>query len=102
LPPAAAIPAHLDQALAELFVRSGWTQEQLAAEEGKKQAYISQRLVFGRFLGFIATAINPEFTPIRVQLTERHFRHTVPCGTSIPAVSPAPFEVATGTWPGSH
>jgi hypothetical protein len=70
--------AKRDQALATLFARSGWTQEELAAKEthitGKRvsQPYISQRLVFGRFLGFIATAINDEWMPR--DLTERKFR----------------------------
>ena len=67
-----------DQALAKIFVRSGWTQEKLAEKEtlltGKKvsQPYISQRLLFGRFLNFIATAINHEIVP--ASLTERTFR----------------------------
>jgi hypothetical protein len=66
--------AHADQALAALFVRSGWTQERLAAAEGKSQSYISQRLLFGKFLAFIAAAINTEFAPIKAQLTEWRFR----------------------------
>jgi hypothetical protein len=66
--------AQADQALAALFVRSGWTQEQLAAAEGKKHAYIAYRLVFGRFLAFSTTVENPEFTSVRARLTERRFR----------------------------
>lgn len=63
--------AKADQALARLFFRSGWTQEKLAAKEGKSQRYISNRLCFGRFLGFSATALNADLPP---NLTERAFR----------------------------
>jgi len=66
--------AHADQALATLFVRSGWTEAQLAAVEGKKPRYIAYRLTFGRFLAFCTTVQNPNFTPIKPQLTERRFR----------------------------
>jgi hypothetical protein len=45
------------EGIAKLFFRSGWTQEQLAKKEGCKQPFISKRLVFGRFLGFIPTGI---------------------------------------------
>ncbi len=71
---AAQAGAQADQAVAGLFLRSGWTQQQLAAVEGKTQTYISQRLAFGRFLAFIAAAINPEFAPIKAKLTEFRFR----------------------------
>jgi hypothetical protein len=64
--------AKWDQQLALLFARSNWTQEQLAEKEGKSQFWISKRLLFGRFLNFIAKDINPEI-PIR-SLTERAFR----------------------------
>jgi hypothetical protein len=50
-----------DQALAALFVRSVWTQERLAAAEGKKKSYIGYRLVFGRFLAFSTAVENPEW-----------------------------------------
>jgi hypothetical protein len=66
--------AQADQAWAALFVRSGWTQDQLAAAEGKSQAYVSLRVLFGKFLVFITTVINPEFAPIRANLTEWRFR----------------------------
>lgn len=56
-----------DQELARLFYRSGWTQEQLATAEGKSQKWVSRRLLFGRFLGFIPTGIFPK------SLTERRF-----------------------------
>ena len=55
-----------------LFYRSGWTQDELAKKEGKSQNYISERLTFGRFLNFIATAINLETFP--KNLTEFRFR----------------------------
>lgn len=60
--------AKRDQALAELFCRSGWTQEQLAAAEGKSQFWVSKHLLFGRFLAFISMDI------IAQNLTERRFR----------------------------
>lgn len=49
--------ARYDQELAKLFDRSGWTQEQLAAKEGKKQPYVSRRLQFGRFLAIMPNGI---------------------------------------------
>jgi hypothetical protein len=64
--------AKRDQALAMLFYRSGWTQERLAEKEGKGQTWVVQRLRFGRFLNFIATAINLESVPSG--LTEGSFR----------------------------
>lgn len=64
--------AKRDQALAKLFYRSGWTQEELAAREGKPQSWISRRTLFGRFLDFMPTGINPETAP--ANLTERRFR----------------------------
>lgn len=64
--------ARRDQALAHLFARSGWTQEKLAEKEGKSQFWVSKRLLFGRFLSFIANAIKPENLPRN--LTEGRFR----------------------------
>jgi len=64
--------AKRDQALAKLFCRSGWTQEELAEKEGQSRSYITQKLMFGRFLDFVATATNPESLP--TNLTERRFR----------------------------
>jgi transcriptional regulator with XRE-family HTH domain len=61
-----------EQELAKLFARSGWTQEQLAEQEGKTQAYISYLLCFGGFLLFLEhynhLVINS------TDLTERRFR----------------------------
>jgi hypothetical protein len=64
--------AKWDQQLALLFAKSGWTQEQLAAKEGKSQSWIDYRLRFGRFLNFTTTVVNPEI-PLN-SLTERRFR----------------------------
>jgi len=58
-----------DQALAKLFVSSGWTQQELAEAEGKKQPWIDKHMRFGRFLNFNPSGINYENT-----LTERRFR----------------------------
>jgi len=63
--------AKKDQALAKLFDRSGWTQEQLAEMEGKSQNHISEKLKFGAFIHFIASGDNPQ---IPANLTERKFR----------------------------
>jgi hypothetical protein len=42
-----------DQALAELYVQSGWTSQQLAAREGKAEHLIERTLRFGRFRAFL-------------------------------------------------
>jgi hypothetical protein len=64
--------AKRDQALAILFYRSGWTQEELAAKEGKSQAWVVCRLRFGRFLNFITAVIKSENLP--KAFTEGRFR----------------------------
>jgi len=56
---------------AALFYRSGWTQEELAAKEGKSRQRITQMLLFGRFLNFATGGSNSQIPP---NLTERHFR----------------------------
>jgi len=61
-----------DQALARIFVRSGWTQEKLAAKEGKSHDWISVRLRFGRFLNFSTTVEKDKIIP--ANLTEGAFR----------------------------
>jgi len=57
-----------DQALAVLFARSGWTQEELARVEKRSQAWVACRLRLGRFLANITTVIIPK------NLTEGRFR----------------------------
>lgn len=47
-----------DQALAELYYRSGWTQEELATEEGVARQHVARRLLFGRFLAFAPDRCN--------------------------------------------
>jgi hypothetical protein len=64
--------AKRDQALAKLFARSGWTQEELANKENKSPQWISYRTRFGRFLAFSTMVENPDLLPNN--LTERLFR----------------------------
>jgi len=64
--------AKRDQAMATLFIRSGWTQDKLAEKESTTQSNIAKRLRFGRFLSFSPTGLNAETTPNN--LTERRFR----------------------------
>jgi len=64
--------AKRDQAMALLFARSNWTQEELAAKECKSQKWVDFRLRFGRFLNFSTTVLNPESLP--TNLTEGRFR----------------------------
>jgi hypothetical protein len=64
--------AKRDQALALLFYRSGWTQEELAKKEDKSQSQIQRQLLFGRFLNFTPKGVNLESAPAKV--TERAFR----------------------------
>jgi hypothetical protein len=63
--------AKRDQALAALFYRSGWTQEDLAKAEGCSRPIITRRLLFGRFLAFVPSGHIP---PIPSNLSERRFR----------------------------
>jgi hypothetical protein len=65
-------PAKYDQALAALFYRSGWTQEELAQKEGKSRTWVVYRLTFGRFLKFVTTGDNFQIPP---NLSERAFRN---------------------------
>lgn len=57
-----------EQALAQLFWRSGWSQDELAAKEGKSQTWVNFRLRFGRFLAF-----SENITDCNI-LTEGRFR----------------------------
>lgn len=66
--------AAADQALAALFVRSGWTQERLAEVEKKSRQWVTFAVRFGAFLDFATDVANPEFDAVRVQLTEGKFR----------------------------
>ncbi|MCP3473810.1 hypothetical protein NLM33_26195 [Bradyrhizobium sp. CCGUVB1N3] len=59
-----------DQAIAQLFHRSGWTQLELAQKEGKSDGWVNQRLRFGGFLNFLTQNLQS----IPASLTERRFR----------------------------
>lgn len=48
-----------EQALAALYHRSGWTQDELAKVEGISRPQMTMRLLFGRFLGFVAAGNIP-------------------------------------------
>ena len=58
-----------EQALAKLFIDSGWSQDELAIREGKTQQWVAYRIRFGRFLVYAAK------TTTVVSLSERAFRH---------------------------
>jgi hypothetical protein len=64
--------ARFEQALARLFYESGWTQDQLAAAEGKSKTHIDRMCRFGRFLSFPPVGGNTAIPP--ANLTERRFR----------------------------
>jgi len=64
--------AKRDQAMALLFARSNWTQEELAAKEGKSRQWMVCRLRFGQFLTFATTVASAEKLP--TNLSERRFR----------------------------
>ena len=64
--------AKFEQALAILFHRSGWTQEELAKKEDKSRQRITQMLLFGRFLNFATTVANSK--SLTNALIERSFR----------------------------
>lgn len=57
--------------MAQLFFQSGWTQEELAAKEGKSRVWAQRQLCLGRFLDFSANVPNGN---ILQNLTERGFR----------------------------
>jgi hypothetical protein len=59
--------AYRDQEVARLFEECGWTQERIAQRMGKRKAWVSNRLIFGRYLAFRTSGSN-------ANLTERRFR----------------------------
>jgi len=61
--------AKLDQAIALLFARTGWTQEELAAKEPRARAQIARLLRLGRFLTFTELSSDS----LRKSLTEKLF-----------------------------
>jgi hypothetical protein len=62
------LAAKRDQALANLFYQSGWTQEELAKKEGRSKSSIDHLLRFGRFLTCM------EKSAVGQSLSERRFR----------------------------
>jgi len=64
--------AYRDQEMARLFETCDWSQERIGKKMGKRQAWVSQRLTFGRFLSFITRSDNPK--PDASRLTEYVFR----------------------------
>lgn len=64
--------AKFEQALASLFYRSNWTQEELAKKEGKSRSYLDKMLRFGRFLNFDPAGSNSKSLP--KNLNEWQFR----------------------------
>lgn len=61
-----------DQALALLFARSNWTQEELAKKEGKTRQWIAYRVRFGEFLNYATVVAKSKSLPSN--LTEGRFR----------------------------
>lgn len=57
-----------DQAWAQFFHNSGWTQDRIAEVEGKGQQWVSRHLCLGRFLAFTPMGVKAK------NLTERRFR----------------------------
>ena len=57
---------------ANVFYRSGWTQEDLAKAEGCARQHVARRLLFGGFLAFAPTGAFPESATSK--LTEGRFR----------------------------
>ena len=49
------VAAKRDQALALLFYRSRWNENQIAKKEGRTHQWASDRMCFGRFLSFAAS-----------------------------------------------
>lgn len=65
------VAAYRDQKISDLFVRSDWSQEEIAAEMKRSQTWVSRRLLFGRFCGFLMTA---GMKKLPVDMYERKFR----------------------------
>jgi hypothetical protein len=64
--------AYRDQELARLFEKCGWPQEKIAKRMGKKQQWVSYRLIFARFLQFTTDRCKTPFAT--ENLTEWRFR----------------------------
>ena len=68
----AQMAAKRDQAMALLFARSNWTQEELAAKEGKSPQWVAQRLRFGQLLTSFSQVLR-EGRPLRRQRAPARF-----------------------------
>lgn len=66
--------AKAEQHMGELFARSGWTQEDIAAEVGMNRSRISHLLTFGRFLDFVTQGNNSDLASLKRPLHEKRFR----------------------------
>jgi hypothetical protein len=64
--------AYRDQEMARLFVGCGWTQQRIAKHMDKSQKWVSNRLLFGRYLSFRTSGSKTVFPA--ENLTERRFR----------------------------
>lgn len=57
--------ARFEQELAQLFYRSGWTQEQLAKKEGKSQTHVAKFCGSGGFWTLVPVELLPKTPPSR-------------------------------------
>lgn len=62
-----------DQGLAKLFRESGWTQDRIAEHLGHAQSWVSNYIIFGRFLEWIIANCDNHKLPLE-KLSEGRFR----------------------------
>lgn len=66
--------AKAEQHLADLFGKSGWTQDEIAAVVGFSRVHVSHLLAFGSFLANVTTVTSADLGSLKRPLTERRFR----------------------------